>query len=286
MITRTVGVLGATSLVGRFLLAEIRKSDFSILAFSRNPPCQEFDDLFWIQCTTSSECETFNAINTDVSLWISLLPIWSLPQYFPLMLQSGVKRIVVLSSTSRFTKEHSSFDEDRLLAERMISAEDDVLSWSEKNCIEITILYPTLIYDCFRDENVSAIARFIEKFKFFPLLGSAGGLRQPVHAEDVAFACFKALLRSRIRSKYYLSGGEILTYRKMVERIFLGLGRSIRFLSIPSPLFKVAVYSARFLGKKISFGMIARMQENLTFDHSEATDDLEFQPRPFKYVKT
>jgi nucleoside-diphosphate-sugar epimerase len=283
--TRTIGIFGATSIVGRYLISEIQRSDFSVLAFSRNPPSQESSGVSWVQCSTSSDCKTTNTMGIDMSLWISLLPIWSLPQYFPLMIQAGVKRVVILSSTSRFTKVDSLYKEDRHLTERLISAEEDVRSWSKKNNIEITILYPTLIYDCFRDGNVSEIARFIEKFKFFPLLGNACGLRQPVHADDVALACFNALFRSNLRQEYYLSGGETLTYRKMVERIFLGLDLSVRFLFIPSPLFRVAVCCACIFGKKISFGMIARMQDNLIFDHFNATEDLEFQPRPFKYDK-
>ena len=54
-----------------------------------------------------------------------------------------------------------------------------------------------------------------------PLVGGAPGLRQPVHAEDLANN------RSRIEpatiNKFYaLSGSETLSYREMIGRIFDG----------------------------------------------------------------
>ncbi len=62
-----------------------------------------------------------------------------------------------------------------------------------KQGVEWVILRPTLIYGHGRDKNITEIARFIRRFGFFPLLGKANGLRQPIHVEDVAEACFAAL---------------------------------------------------------------------------------------------
>ena len=73
---------------------------------------------------------------------------------------------------------------------------------------------------------------------FFSLLGQASGLRQPVHAEDLALACIQALDDPvTINKTYNLSGGETLSYREMVEKIFRSLGKTVHFLPLPAWIF-------------------------------------------------
>ena len=60
----------------------------------------------------------------------------------------------------------------------------------------------------------------------FPLDGQADGLRQPVHAEDVATACVSALtMPAEANRTYNLSDGETLSYREMVCRVFATVGK-------------------------------------------------------------
>ena len=279
----SVGVLGATSLVGGFLLPQLTLTGTTVFAFSRKPPEQTSSEVKWVISPSQDGNidPVFSRLN--IQLWVSLLPIWLLPNFFSMLLQAKVKRLVVLSSTSRFTKENSSYEEDRLLVDRLISSEADIYSWSEKHGIEIIILYPTMIYDCVNDENISAIANLIDRVGFFPLLGKGNGLRQPVHADDVAFACKKALTGSCLKDHYFLTGGESITFRAMVERIFAGLGRTTRIVSVPTIVFRWGILCARAFGLKVSLGMVTRMKEDLVFDHTFATEDLTFNPRPFMY---
>ena len=84
------------------------------------------------------------------------------------------------------------------------------------------------------DRNVTMIARFIRRFGFFPLVGNGKGYRQPVHADDVAAACLMVLNRPiTFNRNYNLSGGQTLTFREMVEAIFLALDKKPRIVSIP-----------------------------------------------------
>ncbi len=281
--TSSVGVLGASSFVGGSLLTQLASSGTSVFAFSRCPSDQTSPDIKWISTSGVDGAVDPDFASLDIQLWVSLLPIWLLPNFFSMLLQAKVKRLVILSSTSRFTKVNSSYEEDRILVDRLISSESEILDWSEKHGIEITILYPTMIYNCVNDENISAIAKLIKRFGFFPILGKGSGLRQPVHAVDVAFACKKALTEPLTKSHYFLSGGETVTYREMVERIFMGLDRPSRIISVPPAMFRCGVFCARTLGLKASLGMIARMEEDLVFDHTSALADLAFNPRSFEY---
>jgi nucleoside-diphosphate-sugar epimerase len=197
---------------------------------------------------------------------------------------NGVKRVVALSSTSHFTKVDSSDTQELATVRRLIDAELQVQEWAVGLGVEWVILRPTLIYGMGRDKNISEIARFIKRFGFFPLFGKASGLRQPVHAADVAAACVAALhAPNALNRAYNLSGGETLTYRNMVARIFTSLGRRPRYLRVPLWAFQLAVAMLRCLPRyrKWSSSMAERMNMDMVFDHTEATQDLGFKPKPF-----
>ena len=196
----------------------------------------------------------------------------------------GARRIVALSSTSRFTKTDSSDVAEQALAKRIVDSEQQFITWAEAHGIEWIILRPTLIYGLGQDKNICEIARFIRRFSFFPLLfGKADGLRQPVHVQDVAQACVAGLSGPILNRAYNLSGGETLTYREMVTHVFKALGRRPRLLSVPLSAFRVAVALLCYLPRyrNWSSAMAERMNQDMIFDHAEAEKDLGFSPRNF-----
>ena len=272
------GVLGATSLVGEFLLPELLEAGIDVVPFSRQKISSTLDDIEWRQLV---EGQLPISAGGDIPLWVSLLPIWLLPQYLDMLQSAGITRLVALSSTSCFTKKTSPYAAERALAQRLVAAEDELLQWGKANGVAVILLQTTMIYGLWQDQNVAAIANFIQRYRFFPLLGPAGGQRQPVHAQDVAFACHAALIKSGLSQAYILSGGEELTYSEMVTRIFMALGRPVRFIQIPLWLFKIGVGILRCCGKNIPPGVAERMNQDLVFDHADATGDLGFSPRLF-----
>jgi uncharacterized protein YbjT (DUF2867 family) len=135
------------------------------------------------------------------------------------------------------------------------------------------------------DRNVTLIARLIRHFGVFPLLGKGSGLRQPVHADDLAAACVAVLDNPASFDRAYdLSGGETLSYRQMVERIFAALGRPPRFLPVPMAAFQMAMSAIARLPRFRDFNaeMARRMNEDLVFDASAARRDFGYAPRPFQ----
>lgn len=202
------------------------------------------------------------------------------------MLESrGVRRVVALSSTSLLTKNASSDAAEQALARRLAEGERRFVAWAEAHDVGWVILRPTLIYGLGRDRNVGEIARFIRHLGFFPIFDRASGLRQPVHAEDVAAACLSALAREdALNRAYCLSGGETLAYREMVCRVFSALGKRPRLCSVPLFVFRLAVMGLRRLPRfrHWSMAMAERMNRDLVFDHADAARDLGFAPRPFR----
>jgi nucleoside-diphosphate-sugar epimerase len=286
---RRVGVLGATSLVGACLLPLLDAADWQVVAFTRRAGSGAIAagrSVEWRSVDAASRVEALidTATESPIACWVSLAPIWVLPDYFALLKHFGVKRLVALSSTSLFTKESSTDPMERAVARRLADGEARLAEWAQESGIEATILRSTLIYGLGRDKNISAIARFIRRFGFFPLLSAAQGLRQPVHAADVAAACLAALQRSRIgQGAYNLSGGETLTYRDMVARVFAALHKPVRLVRVPAWVFCLSVAALRSLPRFAHWSpeMAGRMNIDLVFSHSEAARDLSFAPRGF-----
>ncbi len=274
----TVGVLGASSFVGRELLRLLDQKGIAALAHSRTP--SRFG-------TPSVPFRGISAANflasAPIHSWVSLCPIHALAGLLPLLELAGVRHLVAVSSTSKFTKIDSADASERCLAMSLDSAEKHIRAWGEARGVRVFILRTTMIYDGIHDANVAAIAGFVRRFGWYPVLAPASGLRQPIHARDVASACISALALDLPSSDYNLSGGEILTYRRMVERIFESLGLRPRILSLPSILLMCGVPFLRLLPRfrHLSFSMFQRMNEDLAFDHSEASRDLKFTPRGF-----
>lgn len=275
-----VGVLGASSLVGGCLLPLLSEAGWQVVAFSRFP-VENGLGLAWrrLPCTEGIE---------EIPHWLCLAPIWVLPDYFSLIEASGARRVVVLSSTSRFTKVGSGDAAENAIAARLIDSEAGVQAWAESHGVEWVILRPTLIYGLGRDKNISEIARFIRRFGFFSIFGQAQGLRQPIHAEDVASACVATLQApDAVNRAYNITGGETLSYREMVSRVFAALGRRPRLLAVPHWVFRVAVSILRCLPRyrNWSVAMAERMNRDLVFDHSDAKNDLGFSPRLFQLAR-
>lgn len=288
MIKQSIGVLGASSIVGRSVLQQLTSIDNGVIAFSRTPELHADvspdPNVNWHKFSELAN----DSNNPTIESWISLMPIWELVTLLPQMKTLGLGKLVAMSSTSKFTKSGSDSEKDSQIAEKLERAEKAIGGWCEKNNVEWVILRPTMIYGLGKDVNVSTIVRFIRRFGFFPLLGAASGLRQPVHIEDVAYACVAAIdLDSFPVRSYNISGAEVLSYYEMVTRIFKFLNKKPRIIKLPLFLFKAAIAMAHVtpvLRKRFSHwtpAMAQRMNQDMAFDHSDATQDFGFNPQKF-----
>ncbi|KUG21637.1 hypothetical protein ASZ90_008600 [hydrocarbon metagenome] len=285
-----VGVIGATSIVGKYLLPLLVDDGWDIVAFSRRiqyvKEPAENQRITWQLLATSKLSDGSNIQQSEkpVNFWISCAPIAVLPEYFAMLLAHDARHVIAVSSTSRFTKSESSDEQEKKIAKDLTEGEEYLITWAEREKVTFTILRPTLIYDPGNDKNVSAIASFIRRFSFFPVLGTACGLRQPIHAQDVASCCVAALTSGAAINKCYnISGKEIISYREMINRIFAALDKRSRIITVPLWLFRLAILFLRIFPpfKKWSVAMAHRMNHDLIFSHEDASRDLGFKPRPF-----
>ncbi len=277
-----VVVVGATSLVGHFLLPRLVNAGHDVTAVSRhNAPSAPPAGVAWQRCDVAYEEPRL----TPGAVLVHLAPLWLAPPLIRRLGSRRLRRVIAFGSTSRFTKADSTDAGERALAARLATAEAAVSRECAAASLPWTLFRPTLIYGAGLDANVSAIARFIRRFGFFALPGATGGLRQPVHGDDLAAACEAALrLPAQASGAYDLSGGSTVSYREMVVQVFHGLGRRPRIVTLPLPLLRTTIRAAHALGARhLSPAMVDRVQMDMCFDHTEATRDLGYKPRPFAF---
>ena len=276
---RQAVVIGATSMIGRYLLRRLAERGFTGECLSRrsNPAPQGTPGFSWRTLPAKGELSV--PVDTDL---FSLAPISALP---PLIARTmGGGRLVALSTTGVTYKAHSSDPAERAEAKAEQRAEEEIGRLCLERGIDWTILRPTLIYDPGRDLNVSAIAGAARRYGFVPVAWPATGRRQPIHADDVAEAMVAALDAPGAAGRILdIPGGETLTYRDMVRRIFRSLGRPPVLLYLPLGLARLAFRAWLALtGAPYSTASLERMNMDLTFDPAPANEILGTTCRPFR----
>jgi nucleoside-diphosphate-sugar epimerase len=165
-----------------------------------------------------------------------------------------------------------------------MNSETQIAELSSRYEIHWTIFRPTLVYHLGRDKNVTTSADFLNKFGFFPLVNGSRGLRQPVHAEDLALASLGAVDNPRSFGKAYnLCGGETLTYQAMVRRIAQAIGIRAVMIDIPLPALKAIIQGVSLIPRfrHLNTEMATRISRDMCFGKEEAAKDLGFTPRRF-----
>jgi nucleoside-diphosphate-sugar epimerase len=271
---------GASSQIGLFLIPRLLREGHQLFAISRR--WRDGDDgVEWLVDDVLTPQMPWPA--ADVLIHIA--PLRLLPALLPDFLAKGGRRVICFGTTSRYSKAVSGNTQEKAFAAEQIAAESRVTELCEAASAAWTVFRPTLIYGAGMDRNVTMIAQIIRRFGLFPLFGAASGRRQPVHADDLAAACVAALAEPKtFNSAYDLAGGETLSYRAMVERIFAAEGRISRFVPVPLVVFRAAMWCISRIPRFKDFNaeMARRMNEDLVFDTANATRDFGFAPRQFR----
>lgn len=279
-----VWVFGATSLVGRCLLPRLVAAGYRVRAFGSAPAAahDQSPRLIWQQARLD---RAPHPLPGTPAILLHLAPLPLLPPWIDLLAEAGVKRMIAFGSTSRITKRTSADPAERALAAALATAETATAAACERHGIAWAIFRPTMIYCLGHERNVTLLARFIRRFRFFPMPGAGSGLRQPVHADDLACACLALLERdSGWNAGYDLSGGETLSYRAMVEAIFRRCALPPRIVRPPAWIWAAGLFALRRLPgyRTVNRQMLERVDTDLCFDHRAATEGFGYAPRPFR----
>ncbi|MEO0310361.1 MAG: hypothetical protein RIQ89_18 [Bacteroidota bacterium] len=281
--TQTIAlVTGASNQIGHFLLPRLQAAGFRVIAISREPPASlGAQGIMWQKLDLRRQL--LPCVSPSILFHLAPLPL------LPKLLREApsplpFRRVIAFSTTSCFSKIASTDMNERHVVQSIHDAELELAKISHERGIVWTVFRPTLIYGAGQDKNISFIAQFIQKFGFFPIIGGGDGLRQPVHADDLAAACVQACTEKYTFNRAYnLSGGQTLTYKEMVEGVFRALNKPPRIIPLPSLPLKLALQILRTFPqfRHLSPAMLDRMRMDLCFDHASAKHDFGYQPRQF-----
>lgn len=274
---------GASSQVGVFLIPRLVRGGFQVIAVSRKGKPQaypEFERVEWL-----SESDAMQ-LSPACRYLLSVGPM-ELAQKF-LGNARQLQTAVVFSSSSVETKQKSGNLAERNQIEGMLAIESQLQRAADNDGVKLVILRPTLIYGCGLDTNISRLARWIRRFGFMPVNGRAAGLRQPVHADDLAQLAITAMQsKDALPQVLSVCGGSTLSYSDMVAGIFAALEKPVRLVHLPQWLFVLLAGAAGAF--KITTGingeMIKRQAVDLVFDDRKAKQLLNYKPRPFAPVE-
>jgi len=262
---------GATSQLGHAALPLLAGAE--VVALSRAAQAGDAGQREWIRGELPDAMPALPVLDAVLSFG----PLDGLAQWLSLQAQAPASAVVATSSMSAVSKRESAVAADRAVAARLLQGEAALRRECERLGMRWTLLRPTMIYGLGRDRNLTPIARRAARWRVLPI-PPGRGLRQPVHAEDVALAAVSALQREAAASRTIeLGGGERLPVGEMFRRVRASLDRSTLSLAMPS----VAVPLAARLLPRLR-GALSRLDQDLVADNTVATDVLGVHPRPFR----
>lgn len=187
------------------------------------------------------------------------------------------RRIVAFGSTSVHAKANSPDPAERALARRLADAEAALFAACARSATPCLVLRPTLVWGLGRDATVSRVIDLARRWPLLPLPLGAPGLRQPVHAVDLADAVRRALAEDARESiALDLPGGEALAFGEMLARAVAAGAPGARVLPLPWRLARLAASPHPRLR-----GIAARLDDDLVFASAPAVARLGWAPRGF-----
>lgn len=280
--TAQIVILGGRSLITPYLMNRLSEQGLGAQIISRRA-LADLPEGFTCRTLDINDGPEWTAPSGSVV--VSLLPICILAENLSHFMEA--KSIIAISSTGIFNKSEKASKRDRSISKNLEYAENRIDNWSKRNLTTYTVLRPTMIYDGKHDGSIARIAKIIKNFYIFPISFPGKGLRQPVHADDVATAIINAIDNHECTNQSFnIAGGEILSYREMVRRILLGLNRIPVVFMLPAWILRTLFRILSFLKiiNETRYGpeLFDRMNEDMVFYCEDGLQALKYNPRKFK----
>jgi len=268
----TVLVSGATSQIGRFLLPRLVAQGLPVRALSRHAHAAQ-DGVEW----QVGDMRALPAPVQRLQAIVSFAPLDAWGDWLAGQSRAPADRIIVTSSMSVVTKQSSTQADEQALVALLQRGERNLAAQAERLGMQWTVLRPTLVYGAGIDRSLTPFVARARRTRVFPI-PMAHGMRQPVHADDIAQAVLAALQRDAAAGQtLQIGGGERLDYQRMFQRVHASIGTATVPLYLPRAalrLLAAAVPRAR--------GPVSRLEQDLVADNTALTTLLGVRPRPFE----
>jgi len=267
----TVLVSGATSQIGRFLLPRLVAAGLPVRALSRHAqPAQPGVD--W----QVGDMRALAVPEQPLQAIVSFAPLDAWGDWLATQGVAPAAKIIVTSSMSVLTKQGSAQADEQALVALLQRGERNLATQAERLGMQWTILRPTLVYGAGVDRSLTPIVARARRTRVFPI-PMAHGLRQPVHADDIAQAVLAAVQGDAAAGQtLQIGGGERLDYQQMFQRVHASIGTATLPLYLPG-------MALRLLGATVprARGPVSRLEQDLVADNTALTALLGVRPRPF-----
>ncbi|HDS1553754.1 hypothetical protein U4I37_20680 [Stenotrophomonas maltophilia] len=270
----TVLVSGATSQIGRFLLPRLVQAHGRVQAVSRQPqPAQ--DGVQWLCGDLAAALDSVPS--PDWQAIASFGPIEALAQWLSQQTAAPARQVIATSSMSVLSKQNSEQADEQDVVAMLQRGETGLIAQAERLGMGWTILRPTLIYGAGIDRSITPIVQRALRLRLFPI-PLVGGLRQPVHADDIARAVVACIATGAASARVLeIGGGERLPYHAMFRRVHASLAQPTLALPLPGAALRgLAAVLPR------ARGPVSRLQQDLIADNGPLQALLDVHPRPFQ----
>ncbi len=268
----SVLVIGAGSQVGCCLLPLLRTDDAEILALSRRAPrAADAPHAHWLRGALPAALPLLPPLRRIYSAG----PLDALAQWLRDAPLAPDARVLATSSMSAVSKQQAPGAAERALAARLRAGERLLIETCRARGIGWTVLRPTLIYGVGRDRSLTPLAQRAQRWRVFPL-PAGRGLRQPVHAADVAAALHAAGTRAQaLDALLEIGGGERLPAAAMFARVHASLPFTSLGVPLPRPLLRLGRLHPRLRGP------LTRLDQDLLACNDALIAALGVRPRAF-----
>lgn len=235
-------VLGGSGAVGRFLLRRLGEAGWLISAPSRRAQPAWSRSIAGLQWQQQDLFDADTAALQRADVLFGAGPLDLLVDVLRRSPPAPGACIVALSSTSIDTKQASPDPFERQLAQQLAQGEASLRSLAGEHGCSLVLIRPTLIYGAGVDHSLTPLRRLARRWGFLPLPSACRGLRQPVHADDLAAAMLVAAKSPQLAGAcLVLPGGERLRFDEMVSRTLATCVPQPRLLRLPGvPLVALA----------------------------------------------
>ena len=270
----TVLVSGATSQIGRYLLPRLSQAGIPVLAVSRQPQPSQPGVEWW----TGDLGDALSAFHGRT--WQAIVSFTSMEGWLPWLAaqdSAPAPRIIATSSMSVVTKESSAQSDEQAVVAWLRRGETGLTTQAARLGMQWTILRPTLIYGAGIDKSLTPIVARARRARLFPI-PMARGMRQPVHADDIAQAVVAVLTSDAAAGRVLeIGGGERVDYAQMFHRVHASMAE--RTLPLRLPMTMLRLLAAVWPKAR---GPVSRLQQDLVADNGPLQSLLGIHPRVFQ----
>lgn len=267
------------SQVGLYLLRRLLGAQAQVIAlYSDSHPDIYHPKLTWLKAQFGKRGLDFPP-ETKIKTVICTSPLQNLPPYLEKLKSYGMQRLIALVPLSYLANQTD------ITAKKQTIAEQDVSRICTQHKIDYTIFRHAWIYGIGHSNPITAAARFIRWFGYFPTRHTEVPVFPPIHADDLAISAIKILNLEDTYNKAYILYGENeeLTLRQLLKHLFELVSKHKRVSESPlmQGLYRLYI---EFTGSPDLNHETPLFLHNPIYTTEKAKKDFGFAPRPLHHM--